>query len=209
MYVRDYMTANPFTLTPDHTVTDAMELMRSKKIKKIPVVKNDQLVGFITEGQLLEVSPSKATTLSIYEINYLLSKTKISNIMSTKLITVDQDSPVEEAALLLREHDITGLPVLHGGKLVGVITEMDIFNAFMEIMGLRDNGSRITISIGEDKPGLLAKLASTIASYDINIQHLAVGHSEMVVRINTTNIDPLVKALGDQGFNVISTHVYK
>ena len=89
MYIRNRMTANPYTVSPDATVAETLELMRDKGIRRVPVVKNDKLVGIITERKLLEVSPSPATTLSIFEINYLLSKTKIDSIMTKDVVTVD------------------------------------------------------------------------------------------------------------------------
>lgn len=204
MYVRDYMTANPFTISPEDTVADAMELLHSKKIKKIPVVKNDKLVGFVSERKLLEVSPSQATSLSIYEINHLLSKTKISTIMIKDVVTIESGSLIEEAALKLREYDVGGLPVVDDGKLVGIITEKDVFNAFMEIMGLHDKGTRISIAVNEDRPGVLAKLASIIAGFGLNILHLAVRTNEIVVRVNSLNIQVLLDALKAENFNVLS-----
>ena len=106
MYIRNYMTSNPYTVSPEDTVADAMELMRAKKIRRIPVVKNGKLVGIITQGKLLEVSPSPATSLSVFEINYLLSKTKIDSIMTKEPITVQPTDLLEVAAVKMREFDI-------------------------------------------------------------------------------------------------------
>jgi len=204
MYVKNRMTANPYTISPESTVADALELMRSKQIRRAPVVKNGKLMGIITERKLLEISPSPATSLSIFEINYLLSKTKIESIMTKDVITVTPDSLLEEASIKMREHDIGGLPVVENGKLVGIITETDIFDAFIEIMGFRDQGSRIAVDIDEDKPGVLAKVAGIIAGYDVNITHLAVFRNELIIRINTLNVDDILKTLQDNGFKMIS-----
>lgn len=204
MYVRNRMTTNPYTVTPDTTVADAMELMRTKQIRRVPVVKNGKLVGIITERKLLEVSPSPATSLSVFEINYLLSKTKIDSVMSKNVVYVSSGTLLEEAALLMREHDIGGLPVVDDGKLVGIITETDIFDSFIEIMGFKDHGVRIAVQIEEDKPGVLAKVAGIIAGFDVNINHLAVFRDELVIRLNTINIGGILEALGDNGFKVIS-----
>ena len=203
MYVRNGMTANPFTVTPDSTIAETLELMRDKNVHRVPVVKNGRLVGIITERKLLEVSPSPATSLSIFEINYLLAKTKIGDIMTTDVITVEPDTLLEVAALQMRELDIGALPVLDGEKLVGIITETDIFESFIEIMGFRDTGSRIAVQVDEDKPGVLAQVAQIIAGYGINITHLAVYRDELIIRVNTINVDELVKNLEGQGYRII------
>ncbi len=207
MYVKNSMTANPFTLAPDATIAEAMELMRSKSVKRIPVVKNGVLAGIITHGQLLEVSPSPATSLSVFEINYLLAKTKIETIMTKKVITVTPDTLLEEASLLMREHQIGGLPVLEGNKLVGIITETDIFDAFIEIMGFRDKGTRITVDVGVDHPGVLAEVSSIIAAHNINITHLAAFRSELIVRVNTTNVEEIIDAIKAKGYQILSVLV--
>lgn len=204
MYVRNSMTTNPYTVAPDATVAETLELMRSKDIRRVPVVKNGKLVGIITERKLLEVSPSPATSLSIFEINYLLAKTKIESIMTKDLITVNPDSLVEEAALLMREYDVGGLPVVESDKLVGIITETDLFDSFIEIMGFKDIGSRIAVEVDEDKPGVLAKVAGLIANFDVNITHIALFRNEIIIRINTLNVDNIIQALKNDGFNVIS-----
>lgn len=206
MYVRSRMTANPFTLAPESTVAEAFELMRNKKIRRVPVVKNGKLIGIISERQLLEVSPSPATSLSVFEINYLLSKTKIESIMTKKVITVGPDNLLEEAALKMREHDVGGLPVVDDdGKVVGIITETDIFDSFLEILGRKDvNSSRIAIEIDEDKPGILAQVAGIIAGYGINITHLVIFRNELIVRVNTLNVQDTLKALESNGYKIIS-----
>ncbi len=204
MYVKNSMTTNPYTLSPEATIAEAIELMRAKNVKRLPVVKNDSLIGIITHGQLLEVSPSPATSLSVFEINYLLAKTKIDSIMTRKVITVSPDMLLEEAALLMREHKIGGLPVVSDNKLVGIITETDLFDAFIEIMGFRDKGSRIALDIGQDHPGVLAEVTGIIAGFNINITHLAAFRSEMIVRVNTTNIAEILTAIEARGYRIVS-----
>lgn len=204
MYIRNRMTANPYTVSPDATVAETLELMREKEIRRVPVVKNGKLVGIITERKLLEVSPSPATSLSIFEINYLLSKTKIDSIMSKDVVTVSPDSLLEEAAVKMREFDIGGLPVLEDGKLVGIITETDVFDSFIEIMGFKDQGSRIAVEVEDDKPGVLEKIAKVIAGFDINISHLAFFRNEIIIRVNALKVDNLVKSLEENGFKVLS-----
>jgi len=208
MFVKSRMTSKPHTISPDATIADALELMRKNNIRRLPVVKNGELVGIITEREILEVSPSKATTLSIFELNYLLSKTKVSAVMTKDVITVSPDTLLEEAAVLMRDNRIGALPVLENNKLVGIITETNIFDAFIDLLGFREAGTRIAVEV-DDTPGILADVASVIKSYGANITHLVVyrsssGKSVIVIRVNTTNTDEMVNALEKQNYRVTS-----
>jgi len=208
MYVKNRMTSNPYTISPDATIAEALELMRHNGIRKLPVVKGGELVGIVTEREMLEVSPSKATTLSVFEVNYLLGKTKVSQAMTKDLITISADALLEEAALLMRDNNISTLPVLDGEKLCGIITETDIFNAFIELMGFGDIGARIAVVV-QDSPGILADIAQVIMEFGVNITHIAIyrgesGFSDVVIRVNTQNTDDMVKALENHGYKVIS-----
>ena len=211
MYVKNRMTSNPYVISPDGNIADALELMRKNRIRRLPVVKSGKLVGIVTESQMLEVSPSKATTLSIFEINYLLSGTKISSIMTGEVKTILPDALLEEAALLMSDNEIGALPVVEGNKLVGIITEKDIYNAFIDILGFRDKGSRITLDV-PDAPGVLADISQIIRDFGANISHLAIygseaGSSDLVVRVNSVNIEELLKTLESHGYKVV--HVLK
>jgi len=208
MYVKNRMTSNPYTISPDATIAEALELMRHNGIRKLPVVKGGELVGIVTEREMLEVSPSKATTLSVFEVNYLLGKTKVSQAMTKDLVTISADSLLEEAALLMRDNDISTLPVLEGEKLCGIITETDIFNAFIELMGFSDIGARIAV-VAQDSPGILADIAQVIKEFGVNITHIAIyggesGFSDVVIRVNTQNTDEMVMTLENHGYKVIS-----
>lgn len=132
--VRDWMTANPITIEPTTTLTDAYMLMKQKKIRRLPVVDaGGKLVGIVTLGDVREAHPSDATTLSIYEINYLLAKLPISQIMTANPFTTTPDATVYDAARLMLEHKIGGLPVIEGGRVVGIITESDIFRLMVQM----------------------------------------------------------------------------
>lgn len=204
MYVRNSMTANPYTIAPNASIADALSLMKSKGVKRLPVVWSGELVGFITNKQLLEVSPSPATSLSRYEVDYLLSKTTVESIMSRELITTTPDSLLEEASILMRDNDIGGLPVVEGRKVVGIITEKDIFDAFIEIMGFRDRGTRIALLVSADRPGVIAEVTGIIAGFGINISHIAAYRGELIVRVNTENVETVVKVLEERGYQVAS-----
>ncbi|HHV96319.1 MAG TPA: CBS domain-containing protein [Clostridiaceae bacterium] len=208
MFVKNRMTSNPYTISPDATIADALELMRKNNVRRLPVVKNGELVGIITEREILEVSPSKATTLSIFELNYLLSKTKVSAVMTKDVITISPDTLLEEAAVLMRDNRVGALPVLENNKLVGIITETNIFDAFIDLLGFREPGTRIAVEV-DDTPGILADVASVIKNYGANITHLVVyrsspGKSVIVIRVNTPNTDDIVNTLEKQNYKVTS-----
>jgi CBS domain-containing protein len=126
--VRDWMTQKVLTVTPDTTLTEAERLMETKMIRRLPVVENGRLVGIITYGDIRQAQPSTATSLSIWELNYLLAKINLAEIMTRDVVTVSQNATIGEAAKLMLDHQISGLPVVdHHGDLVGIITESDIF----------------------------------------------------------------------------------
>lgn len=130
--VRDWMTPNPITIVPKTTLPDAHKLMRDSKIRRLPVVERERLVGIVTLGDVREAEPSNATTLSIYELNYLLSKLTVDSIMTRDPLTIAPDATIRQAARLMLEHKIGGLPVTEQGHLVGIITESDIFRVLAQ-----------------------------------------------------------------------------
>ncbi len=208
MYVRDKMAADPITITSQTTIVKALQLMRDNKIRRLPVVDDDKLVGIVTDRDLSEVSPSPATSLSIFELNYLLAKTKIGDIIpkNQRVITISPDELIEEAALLMRDHKISGIPVVSAeNKLVGIITETNIFDAFIEIMGIRQEGFRLSLPLGFDRPGVLAEITSAITACGGNITHTStygeLGNSNMVFRINKGDMDKITSALKKLGYN--------
>ncbi len=173
MTVGQRMTKNPITVKPETPVSEAQYTMRKEKVHRFPVVDKDQkLKGIVTEKDLLYATPSPATTLDVYEMSYLLSKLKVDEVMSTDLVTVTEDTPIEEAAKVLVDNNIGGLPVLRDGKLVGIITESDLFKVFLEMFASREKGVRMTLVIPEER-GELAKLAGAVSAVGGNI--LALG----------------------------------
>jgi len=208
MYVLNNMTSNPYTVTPDATIAETLELMRQKKVRRLPVLENGRLVGIITERKLLEVSPSPATSLSVFEINYLLAKTKVGSLMTRDVYTVMPGTLLEEAARIMRDHDVGALPVLDDGQLVGIITETDLFDAFLEIMGYRSRGTRLSIDVEDDKPGNLAEIASIIAGQGVNIMNVATYRNELIFKVNTLNSQALVDLISARGYRILSVLAY-
>ena len=199
MYVRQFMTSQVFTVSPEDTVANTMALMREKKINRLPVVEKGKLIGIVTDGDLREVSPSPATTLSIFELNYLVAKTPIRAVAVKKVITCNPETKIEEAALLMREHEVGALPVLEEGKLVGIITETDILDTFLDVMGFRSPGQRVVIET-RDEVGVMVDLSSIIKQHDVNITSLAVYHLknnkvQILVRLNGEYVKEVKDAL--------------
>jgi acetoin utilization protein AcuB len=167
------MTKRPITVSEDTSIDKALKLMRDEKVRRLPVLdKHGKLVGIVSEKDLLYASPSPATSLSIYEIPYLLSKIRMHSIMTKDVITVTEDTPLEEAARIMADSKIGGLPVMRDGKLVGIITETDMFKLFLELMGAREEGVRLSMLIPAEK-GTLARIAGKIAELGGNV--LALG----------------------------------
>lgn len=207
MLVKDRMTANPVTITKQTTVATALELMQTNNFRRLPVMDGDKLIGIVTDRDLSKLSPSPATTLSVFEANYLLAKTTIAEALSKnhKLITISPEAYIEEAALLMRDNNIGGIPVVDEGKLVGIITETNIFDAFVDIMGLRQSGYRITVIIESDRSGVLAELADAITSNEGNITHVLTyyGTSDevhIVFRLNQGNIEHIMATITELGY---------
>jgi acetoin utilization protein AcuB len=162
MLVNERMSRPVISVTPDEPIHDVLAMFKKEHIRRAPVMKDGKLVGIISQGDLLNASPSPVTTLSVWEMNYLLSKVTVKNVMSKKVISITRDTPIEEAARIMADKKIGGLPVVDGDKVVGMITETDLFKVFLELMGARDKGIRITASV-DDKPGELAKVTKAVA----------------------------------------------
>ena len=157
MLVKDRMTPSPITITPDTTFPDAFRIIREKGIRYLPVVnKRGKLIGIVTQTDLLHASPSSATTLTVFEVNYLLARLTVREVMQTP-ITVPEEAPIESAAKVMVEKGISCLPVMRDGELAGIITETDIFKAFQEILGSGENVLRITLRM-PNVPGELARI---------------------------------------------------
>lgn len=208
MFVSNRMTANPFTLPANATVADASEVMRTHKFRRLPIVENGKLVGIVTDRDLREVSPSPATTLSIFELNYLLAKMMVNDIMKKDVLTIQANSTIEEAALLMYKNKIGGLVVVdEQAAVIGVITETDIFKTFVDVMGItQGKTTRITIDVS-DKVGILCDITGIFKELGMNISSLvsyplADESYELVIRAEVDNSELLVERLSAAGYPV-------
>ncbi|MBI5943231.1 MAG: CBS domain-containing protein [Chloroflexi bacterium] len=162
MLVGERMSRPVISITKEMPIHDALALFKKEKIRRAPVLKDGKLIGIISDKDLLNASPSQITSLSVWEMNYMLSKITVREVMTRKVLTVQVDTPIEEAARLMADNKIGGMPVMKADKVVGVITETDLFKIFLELMGARTKGIRVT-ALAEDHPGQLAKITKAIA----------------------------------------------
>lgn len=203
MLVRDYMTPNPVTVSPDTSVPDALRIMKEKSFRRLPVLDNKgALVGIVTEKDLLRALPSPATTLAVWEIPEILSKLKVGSVMTAHVITILEDVPVEDAARIMADRQIGALPVMRGKMLVGIITESDIFKVLLEMTGGRRPGARVTVAVPGAK-GTFLKVLNAVTSVGGDIVGVGIGEVkgsggkkwEITVKAQDVPLDKMEEAL--------------
>jgi acetoin utilization protein AcuB len=208
MRIRDMMTRNPVTVDSETLVMDAQKIMKENNIRRLLVVDKGKLVGIVTKHDLLEASPSPATSLSVHELNYLLSKMKVKEIMKKNPVTLTPDTPFEEALKIGQERKIGSFPVVENGKVVGIATESDIVRFLTRALGVREEGSRITIEGLGGKWGDLQKIISiadqhqTVILSMISLERPEKKDWMLVLRLKTTEPDPVVRSFKKAGLNV-------
>ena len=202
MLVKERMTRQPIVAAPDLPVSTALNLMRAEHVRRLPVVNKDgRLVGIVSDRDLLLASPSPATSLSVWEITYLLGKLTVGDVMTKSVITVTEDTPLEDAARIMADSKIGGLPVVRDGALVGIITETDLFKLFLELLGARERGVRVTALVA-NQPGEMAKVTRVIADRGGNIIAMAgftgtdPSNRRVLVKATGVSREDLVAALG-------------
>jgi acetoin utilization protein AcuB len=174
MFVKEFMTPDPIAITPDTAVPTALRLMREKKVRHLPIVDNHgKLLGIVSDKDLLHASPSQATSLAIWEITDLMSRLKVEKVMTRDVVSVKEDTPVEEAALILADRPFSSLLVLRDKKLVGIITQSDLFHVLLDLLGGRRPGMRVT-AVTNNIKGVLAKITSAIFEAGGNLSGLGV-----------------------------------
>ncbi len=201
MLVKERMTRQAIVAAPDLPILEALHLMRQEHIRRLPVVdKNGRLVGIVSDRDLLLASPSPATSLSAWELTHLLAKITLRDVMSKKVITVTEDTPLEDAARIMADSKIGGLPVIRNGALVGIITETDLFKLFLELLGAREPGVRVTAFV-QNVPGEMAKLTRAVTDCGGNIIAMAAfagtdpSNRRVLVKVNGVSREELVAAL--------------
>ncbi len=211
MLVKDYMKTDVLTVEEEDSFNSVVNLMKENRIRHVPVVRKGKVVGIVTESDIKKASASPATTLSVYELNYLLDKIRVKDIMTKEVVSAQPDMTLEDAAMTMRERRIGGLPVVdRKNNLVGIITLTDIVDQFLDVMGVGAQGIRLTIE-AEDKPGQIFRLAEIIKEYNVNIISLVAPRHEnprlrkIVMRIQCAeDVDKMVAEIEQAGFAVLS-----
>jgi acetoin utilization protein AcuB len=207
MLVRDVMQTNVITASPQTTLPDALKLVARRRVRHLPVVDDDgDLIGILSDRDLKRAMASPATSLEAHELLFLLDRLPVEQIMTRTVITIGPMSPVEEAARLMVQEKIGALPVMDGGELVGILTETDVLELFVEAMGAGVPSSRLEIFLGED-PAALGDVVATIGTAGEAICSLVVlknrgGRHEAIVRIATIDPGEAVSALEARGYVV-------
>lgn len=205
MFVAQWMTPAPQSVSSKTPVMEAMQLLRRGGYRRLPVVEGGKVVGIVTDRDLKEANPPKADTLSVYELNYRLSKLTVREVMTAPVVTVSPEDPVEQASLLMEAHNISGLPVVEGGQLKGMLTISDMLRAFVEMLGLRDGGTRVTVRL-PDEPGVLARAASAAAPSNIIAVVTAGIHAgkerDLVLRVVGEGAEAFPERLREAGLEV-------
>jgi len=201
MLIKDWMAKDPATITEDTSMIKAIHIMKERRFRRLPVVTAGRLVGMVTDRDLKEASPSKATSLDVHELYYLLAELQVKEIMSRDPVSVSEDDTVEHAAQIMLEHTISGLPVVDGsGKVVGIITQSDVFRAFMDIAGVLQGGVQFALRL-EDRPGLIkevvdllrargARFVSLLSSYATSKE----GYRDVYIRVKNLAPEAVAEA---------------
>jgi acetoin utilization protein AcuB len=210
MIVANRMKRNPVVVDEGDSMKRAMDLLKEHDIRHLPVLKDkEKLVGILSERDIKQASPSSATALEIREIFYLLDKVKVKQIMTRRPYTVSSTTPIEEAALIIREKKVGCLPVVDEGKLVGILTETDIIDAFIAAMGVDGPGYRIELLL-QNRPGKLLELLKLLKDFEANVVSVATAAHENpekiinILRIEAKNYKVLKAAIKKAGFDLLS-----
>jgi acetoin utilization protein AcuB len=213
MFVRMWMTTKVVTVPPETPIMAAHGLMQKHRIRRLPVVDSQgELAGIISKGDIQGAGPSDTKDLSIWELNHALSRIRVEEVMTKAddLITVAPDAPIEQAALLMRKHKVGGLPVLQNEKLIGIITESDVFEVLIEVLGIRKGGTRMTLEL-EDRPGALSEALDVVREHEANVLSVVTcercktktGYATVVIRVDAYDWRKIVKDLKDQKIRVL------
>lgn len=215
MQVKRKMITDVVSVFPDASISLAFQIMHESKVKNLPVVKGGKLIGMLTEKELVQFSPSKVTSLSIYEINYILSETKVENIMDTEIVTCTEDTQIEDVAVLMVENDVHMIPIVDENfSLKGIITRSDIIEAFIDILGTGSRGTTYTFSVPH-RPGSFSEILQSVQRHNANITHIIVYNKEgenakeVIVKIENTDTKALDEEFANKGYNILRIDVNK
>lgn len=210
MRVGKRMKPTVITIRPEDPIRLAMERMKTNRVRQLPVIEGEKVVGIITDRDLKEASASSATSLSVWELNYLLEQVKVKEIMTQDVITVTLEASVEEAARLIHDHKIGGLPVVDEGRLVGIITEVDLLEVFIEVMGIKSPSTRIDVVLGDDPKGF-ETISKVVQDHGGEIISVGISSTSDVTagkvyffRLEPCDPTPIQAAIEKAGYEVLS-----
>ncbi len=208
MRIRDLMSTNVVTVSEDTSIHDAKKIMDAHKIRRLPVMRKDKLVGLVTKHMLLGASPSPATSLSIHELQYLLAKMTVKDIMVKNPYTISPDMPAEEGLQVGQEMGYGAFPVVEDGRLVGMVTESDIVRLMTRVLGVREKGKRIDIK-GSKNFGDMKRIMEILDEHKIillSMMTLPPEHEDddwlVVLRLKSEDAEPIARELTSSGFTV-------
>ena len=217
MYIREYMSTDVITVTSDTSIEEAERIMQEKGIRRLPVVDKGKLVGIVTRRTLRAAKPSVATSLSIWELNYLLAKLKVRDVMERHVFTVTPDDSIEWAVAEAHKRDIGTLVVVDKNerdKVVGIATTTDLYKVVTQILGFGQPGARLHIS-EPGKTGSVNEVFDIIMKHGVKIRSLVsatpprvgqeqsmIRHEDCIVHLDTKDADPIVKELRERGYSV-------
>jgi acetoin utilization protein AcuB len=202
MLVKDWMSPAPLTVSPETPVLEALRLLKERGFRRLPVVEGSKLIGIVTDKDLKDAMPSKATTLSVWELNYLLSKLTVREVMASPVLTVNALETLEDAALRMQERKFGGMPVLdNAGALVGILTITDVLGALVRVLGLKEGGVRVTLEVPDAPGGLAVAVEALKPSNILSVATAGVrdGLRQFVIRVNGDGLDGLADRLRAAG----------
>lgn len=208
MLVREYMTSPAITVAPDTSIHDAQKMLREHKIRRLPVVERGKLVGIVTQAKLAEVTPSSATSLSVWELNYLLAKMKVKDVMQRDVVTVAPDTTVEAAVTMGQERGVGTLPVVEDDRVVGVVTTTDLYRILTDVLAFGETGARLRIHdparLGPQGgvTDIIAKQGATIMSMFYTAPRLTAARKDLVIHLDVADAGRIVDDLKARGYAV-------
>lgn len=210
MRVKDFMSTNVVAVDEKTSIHDAKKIMEAHKIRRLPVMRKDKLVGLVTERMLLEASPSSATSLSIHELHYLLAKMTVKDIMIKDPFTLSPDTPAEEGMKLGQEMGYGAFPVVEDKRLVGMVTESDIVRIMTSVLGVREKGKRIDIMASKDFGNMkrIMEILDRHKTVLLSLMTLPPKEDDnwlIVLRIKSDDVEPIVSEIRSAGFNFTYT----
>ncbi len=189
MFVSDWMTTKVVTISPNDNIAEAIKVMKERNIRHLPVVDESLKVkGILSDRDIKEYTPSKASTFDIHELNYILFITKVKSIMKRKVLAAPPDLAIEQAAMIMYDHNIGCLPVVDKERLVGIISDRDLFRVLIDITGVRQGGERFSLIL-KDRPNITKEALDTIKKYGFGLESVLTtyekvdkGYKRVVVR---------------------------